>query len=111
VGIALISGRIERRIRRDFPESGSAPEILRILDALPDTAGYDAGMFGSERLQAAIVLIAQGSLHLFREAVELALTDWRDVLVDAELADADWPDRLAAEFGPEHPGRTGQVTA
>ncbi|MFE5599880.1 hypothetical protein ACFQ8O_11910 [Streptomyces coelicoflavus] len=105
-----ISGRLEERIRRDFPERGSAPEISRILDALPDTAGYDAAVFGSERLQAAIVLLAQGSIRQFREAIQLALTDWRDLLVAAELAQADWPDRLSAELGPEHPGRTGQVT-
>lgn len=47
----------------------------------------------------------------FREAVELVLTDWRDLLVAAELAQADWPGRLGAELGPERPGRTGQVTA
>ncbi|WP_406210476.1 hypothetical protein OH807_40780 [Kitasatospora sp. NBC_01560] len=100
-----ISERLEGRIRRDFPERGSAPEILRILDALPDTAGYDAKMFESERLQAAIVVLAQGSIRQFREAVRLASTDWRDLLVAAELADADWPDRLSAELGPEHPDR------
>jgi integrase len=106
-----ISGRLERRVRRDFPERGSAPEILRILDALPDTAGYDAEMFGSERLQAAIVLLAEGSIRQFREAIELALADWRDLLVAAELAQADWPDRLDVELGLDHPGGPGQVTA
>ena len=79
-----ISVRLERRIRGDFPESGSAPEIMRILDELPDTAGYDAEHFASERLQAAIVLLAQGSIPRFREAIRLALTDWRDLLVAAE---------------------------
>lgn len=96
-----ISTRLEGRIRRDFPEPGSAPEVLRTLENLPDAAGYGAEVFESERVQAAIVLLAQGSIRKFEAAVQLAKTDWRDVLVAAELADADWPDRLDAELGPE----------
>jgi hypothetical protein len=111
VDVVPISGRLEGRIWLDFPERGSAPEILRILDALPDTAGYDAEMFGSERLQAAIVLLSQGNVRQFREAVQLALADWRDLLVAAELANADWPERLDTELGPEPPGRASRVTA
>ncbi|MFJ9111986.1 hypothetical protein [Streptomyces sp. NPDC102283] len=95
-----ISPRLERRIRRDFPEPGSAPEIMRLIDELPDTAGYGAEHFASERVQAAIVLIAQGSAHRLREAVRLAITDWRDLLIAAELAHESWPDRLRAELGP-----------
>ncbi|MFI6585188.1 hypothetical protein [Embleya sp. NPDC050493] len=96
--------RLERRIRRDFPEPGSAPEVLRILDALPDAAGHDREVLRSERVRAAIVLLAEGDIGRFRRAVELAEVDWRDLLLDAELADADWPDRLDTELGPEHPG-------
>lgn len=99
-GAVPISTRLERRIRHDFPEPGSAPEIMRMLDELPDTAGYDAESFRSERLQAAVILLARGSTRRFREAVRLALTDWRDLLVAAELAHGDWPDRLRAELGP-----------
>ncbi|MEV6109979.1 hypothetical protein AB0M28_35530 [Streptomyces sp. NPDC051940] len=95
-----ISTRLERRIRRDFPDPGSAPEIVRLLEELPETAGYDAAHFASERLQAAIILLASGSVRRFRDAVRLALTDWRDLLVAAELADEGWPDRLQAELGP-----------
>ncbi|MFB7288858.1 hypothetical protein [Actinacidiphila glaucinigra] len=100
VGAVQISTRVERRIRRDFPERGAAPEIMRMLDELPETAGYDPEVFGSERLQAAIVLLARGSVHRFREAVLLARTDWRDLLVAAALAHEDWPEALNAELGP-----------
>jgi hypothetical protein len=99
-GAVPISVRLERRIRRDFPEPGSAPEIMRMLSELPVAAGHDAEHFASERLQAAIVVTARGSVQRFREAVRLALTDWRDLLVAAELADEGWPDRLRAELGP-----------
>ncbi|MYS84789.1 hypothetical protein [Embleya scabrispora] len=93
--------RLERRIRRDFPEPGSAPEILRLLDALAEAAGHDREALRSERVRAAIVLLAEGDIAKFRRAVELAKADWRDLLVDAELADAHWPDRLDSELGPE----------
>ncbi|MEV6973800.1 hypothetical protein [Kitasatospora sp. NPDC093806] len=100
-----VSTRLQARIRRDFPERGSEPGVVRIIDDLPGTAGYDEGMFGSERLQTAIVLLAEGSIHWLRRAIRLAMTDWRDVLVAVELAHEDWPDRLDAELGPEHPDR------
>ncbi|MFC9337397.1 hypothetical protein ACFT0G_03010 [Streptomyces sp. NPDC057020] len=98
-----ISMRLERRIQSDFPESGSAAEIKRMLDELPDAAGYDEEYFASERLQAAVVLLAEGSIRRFHEAIQLALRDWRDPLVAAELANESWPDRLQAELGPETP--------
>ncbi|MGW6742515.1 hypothetical protein ACWGDX_17640 [Streptomyces sp. NPDC055025] len=98
-----ISVRLERRIRCDFPESGSAVEIMRMLDELPSRAGYDAEHFASERLQAAIVLLAEGSIRRFHEGIRRALTDWRDFLVAAELAHESWPDRLQAELGTETP--------
>ncbi|MFI0979710.1 hypothetical protein ACH4SP_22255 [Streptomyces sp. NPDC021093] len=94
-----LSGRLERRIRHDFPDPGSALEILRMLEELPDAAGYDAKHFGSERVQAAIVLLARGEAQKFHEAVRLAKTDWRDLLVAADLAHANWPDRLDTELG------------
>lgn len=89
--------RLERRIRRDFPEPGSAPEILRLLTEL---ARHPDDHLGSERVQAAIVLLADGDIGRFRQALDLGQTDWRDVLMAAGLADEDWPDRLDRELGP-----------
>jgi hypothetical protein len=66
---------------------------------LPATAGYNVEVFKGERLLAAIVLYGQGSVLRFRQAVQLAVADWRDLLVAAELADEDWPERLDAALG------------
>jgi hypothetical protein len=90
--------RLERRIRRDFPEPGSAPEIIRLLDDLPRRTG--SKIHGGERVQAAIVLLARGDIRRFRDAVTLSTQDWRDVLVAADLAHDDWPARLDQELGP-----------
>lgn len=53
----------------------------------------------SERIQAGIVLLAGGDLAGLRQALDLARLDWRDVLMAAELAGDDWPQRLDAELG------------
>lgn len=98
--MAAYETRLERRIRRDFPEPGSAPEILRLLAELPS---HPEDYLGSERVHAAIVLLANGNLSRFRQALDLSRTDWRDVLMAAGLADEDWPDHLDRELGPNEP--------
>jgi hypothetical protein len=57
----------------------------------------DAG--DSERIQAAIVIVASGQLGRLTDAIALAQTDWRDILVDAGLADDDWRQRLDSLLG------------
>jgi hypothetical protein len=89
---------------RDFPQPGAAHGITVALERLPDEAGYDAEHFRSERIRAAIILLADGDLTRFHQAIELAKTDWRDLLVAAQLANGNWPVRLDNELGPEHSG-------
>jgi hypothetical protein len=91
--------RLERRIRRDFPEPGAAHAILTALDRLPAEAGYGEDHLRSERVRAAVVLLADGDVARFRRAVDLAKADWRDLLVDAGLAHEDWPARLDEALG------------
>jgi hypothetical protein len=84
------TSRLLRRIRTDFPDTGSAEEIARLVSDAHD----------SERVQAAIVLRGRGDLARIRDAQALAIKDWRDVLVRAELADDDWREKLDARLGP-----------
>jgi hypothetical protein len=99
--------RLERRIQRDFPEPGSANGVLHLLAELPGRAGYDREILASERIQAAVVLLADGDLRRLRQALELAACDWRDLLVAAGLANEDWPQRLNDDLGEPrlHEGR------
>lgn len=90
-----ISARLLKRIEQDFPDEGSAEEVVRLVETA------EAG----ERLQAAIVLWRRGDLYRLRDALELAQRDWRDVLVRAELADADWPSKLDEVLGREGRGQ------
>lgn len=93
--------RLERRIRRDFPDPGSAHGVLRLLADLPRRVGYDDEMFVTERLQAAVVLLADRNIGRLHRALDLAARDWRDLLVAAGLADEDWPGKLDRELGPD----------
>jgi hypothetical protein len=92
--------RLERRIQRDFPQPGSAAGVLHLLADLPHQAGYHEGILTSERLQAAIILAARGSVARLRQMLDLAAADSRDVLVAGGLADDGWQRRLDIELGP-----------
>jgi hypothetical protein len=98
--VADTKPRLERRVRRDFLDPGSADAVLQELAELPRRAGYDPEVLASERVQAAIVLLAHGDVRRLRQALDLAASDWRDVLVAAGLANEDWPAQLNRELGP-----------
>ncbi|WP_256796449.1 hypothetical protein [Terrabacter sp. Ter38] len=89
--MTAVSSRLHHRIVRDFPQAGSAEEVVRLL----------ADASGSERVQAAIVLAARGDLAELRREVELAAVDWRDVLVNGGLAGDDWQSVLTSTLGPD----------
>lgn len=74
---------------------------LQQLGALLDDSQQD-----HERMLAAVVRLAEGRLDRLDQALELARTDWRDLLVAAGLANADWPTRLSAWLSPAGPTET-----
>lgn len=84
-----VTPRLANRVRRDFPEPGSADALIRRL------ATVELG----ERVQAAVVFWARGDVVRFDDSLALCEVDWRDVLVRGDLADDDWPARLDAELG------------
>ncbi|MFI6101291.1 hypothetical protein ACIA8G_37580 [Lentzea sp. NPDC051213] len=86
-----VSDRVANRVGRDF--GASASEVLGAL-ALAETGNQDV-----ERVHAAIVLMAEGSVERLWQAVELSALDWRDVLMNGGLAHGDWPAVLEREFG------------
>ncbi|HEY2795449.1 MAG TPA: hypothetical protein VGJ28_24015 [Micromonosporaceae bacterium] len=93
----MITVRLDARVRRDFPDSSESQAVRAILDELIADLGPDGE---SERIPAAVLVLADGDSNRFLEAVALARLDWRDVLVASGLADADWADRLDAELEP-----------
>jgi hypothetical protein len=81
-----VSSRLQRRVADDFTHPGSVEEVIRLLTEASD----------SERVQAAIVFA--GELAEIKHAVELAAIDWRDALVNGDLANDNWQSRLDAEL-------------
>ncbi|MFJ7415613.1 hypothetical protein ACIQWZ_33145 [Streptomyces sp. NPDC098077] len=86
----------------------------RIADKLEGQYGVDAGLIFSlleeaerrvfneaaeEKVTAAVVIVADGSADKLLDAIELMEADWRDLLIAADLACADWPARLNDVFG------------
>lgn len=82
-----VSKRLQRRGDRDFGES--APDVCDLLLRSSD----------SERVQAAIVFAAGRDFDELRRQAELAAVDWRDVLINGQLAVAGWEERLQNELG------------
>ena len=78
----------------DFGQS-QRRQVERTLGALVPESD-DAGR---ERIQAAVLIVADGDLdRLERAAGEVAI-DWRDVLMAADLGFDDWPERVDAYLG------------
>jgi hypothetical protein len=84
-----VTPRLASRVRRDFPDPGSADALIGRLARVEE----------GERVQAAAVLWAKGDLGRFDDSLALCEVDWRDALVRGGLAHDDWPERLDAELG------------
>lgn len=94
---SMISDRLQAYVRRYFPPD----EVATILGLLAEAAYEEPGdtAEGTERIQAAIVLLADGDSERFLQAVVMAQGDWRDVLVAAGLAHEGWAEQLKASLG------------
>jgi hypothetical protein len=92
----MVTLRLERFVRGAF-DPAAAEDVLLDLFAMVDAEGRPV----SERIQAAAVIVADGDLDRLAEARQLALIDWRDLLVLGGLAYEDWPERLDELLGSE----------
>ena len=95
-----ISPAVQQEIQRQF--LGTEAELVESIFLEADEAIAD-----SERIQFAILKLAQGDLNEFDKAFELATIDWRDVLVAAGLASMDWPEVVVAEGLADEEWRRG----
>jgi hypothetical protein len=86
-----LTPRLTARIGQDFP--GRLDEVVEALQQA------NIGNQDRERILASVILGADGDMLRLQQAVALSQLDWRDLLVGAGLANADWPQRLDAEFG------------
>lgn len=89
-----VSERVAERVRQDFTD----PEVAAAVIDLLEEWGNAWPEWEVDRVQAAIVLSAAGGVDQLLALVDLAYTDYRDVLGDAGFADEDWSERMEAAF-------------
>ncbi|WP_030259805.1 hypothetical protein [Streptomyces violens] len=92
-----LSARIVRHIRKEFPEDQSET-VAQLLEEVIEPITEGNVMF-QERVAAAAVICSQGDLDEFFAVLEEVRADWRDVLVAAGLADAQWKQLINEKFG------------
>ncbi|MDT3446734.1 hypothetical protein [Pseudofrankia sp. BMG5.37] len=92
-----VSPRLERRIRKDFPADSEA--VISMLHeaeriSLGDDGDRNGDARGRERILGAVIVASRGDIDRLIEALELLVVDWRDLLMEADLGEDDWPSRL-----------------
>ncbi len=92
-----LTERTLHRLQRDF--KASELDRARYIIESVDIGGHDETQ-GSERIQVAMLILAGRNLDRLLEAAVLTETDWRDLLVDADLADDDWRPKVDAYLAP-----------
>ncbi|WP_328625853.1 MULTISPECIES: hypothetical protein [unclassified Streptomyces] len=102
MGEVEITDRLQRRVRRDFPDAEVAKGVEGALRSTSRKLDPDGRVgAGGERLMAALVIYARGDIGRLKDAVKLAHLDWRDLFVATDLADEDFEQRLDDELpGP-----------
>ena len=90
--------RLARRVRADF--GADAGLVLMALAEVDDVPGLATG----ERVQAAVLKLADGGLGRLDRQLRAAQIDWRDVLVAAGFAHEDWAERLDDYLGSNEVG-------
>ena len=90
----LISYRVTEHVRRNF----CAEDAQSLFSTIAGLGDEVFGQQDPDRCALAVVLLVQRGVHP-RDAIQLAGTDWRDLLVAAGLANEDWRERVAAVLG------------
>jgi triosephosphate isomerase len=90
----VITSRIAARIEEQYGDDASSVCVL--LEEAEVRVFHEAAI---ERITAAVVILAGGSVDKLLDAIRLMEADWRDLLVASGLAHADWPSDLDDIFG------------
>jgi hypothetical protein len=96
--VVEVSERVRRRVGVDFPDQ--VDQVVGALARLTDEVLPREDCFSAavERIQVAVLIVAQRHLGKLDEAVALGRMDWRDLLVAACLADDGWEQLVETEL-------------
>lgn len=92
-----VSARVAERVRQDFPDPKVAAAVIDLLEDW----GNAWPQWEVDRVQAAIILSAAGDMDQVLALLEVAYADYRDALMAAGFAHADWSERMEAAFRAE----------
>jgi hypothetical protein len=87
-----VSELVRREVIARYP-SEPAAEVLALFEGT-ELPFLERPSRERDRVQLAVLLLADGDVHKLREELELAAIDWRDVLMAAGLGHENWPDVL-----------------
>lgn len=79
----MITPRITDRIAADYSTDEDRAAARALIDLIPEELSFWREVTKTDRVEAAALTLAGGDLDKLRSAVELALSDWRDLLVAA----------------------------
>ena len=80
----MITPRIWERLEREYPAPADLVAAGELIERIPAELAVWREVSEGDRVEAAALTVAAGDLGKLKEAVELALRDWRDLLVAAE---------------------------
>ncbi|MGZ6617317.1 MAG: hypothetical protein ACXVFQ_23200 [Solirubrobacteraceae bacterium] len=80
----MITPRIRDRLERDYPALADLVAARELIERIPAELAVWREVSEGDRVEAAALTVAAEDLGKLREAVELALRDWRDLLVAAQ---------------------------
>jgi hypothetical protein len=76
----VITARVRAWLASDFAD---APDAAALVERIPAELSAWKIVTETDRVESAALTVAAGSLDRLRSAVDLALRDWRDLLVSA----------------------------
>ncbi|MHB9857913.1 hypothetical protein [Streptomyces sp. YIM S03343] len=89
-----ITSRIASRVAEQY--GADAASVTSLLEEAELRVFHRVA---EEKITAAVLILADGSVDKLLDAIRLMEIDWRDLLIAAELAHADWPSTLDSIFG------------
>ncbi len=82
--IFVITARITARLEHDYPRAEDRAAARALVERIPAELSVWREVSEGDRVEAAALTAATGDLAKLGEAVELALRDWRDLLLSVE---------------------------
>jgi len=87
-----LAERVAEAIRKQYGEE--AETVVTLLEEV-ESGSLRQTLYGpSERLETAVLILAQGDVEKLLSALDLLRIDWRDLLVAAGIERADWPAKI-----------------